>query len=72
MGADDVEAISQAEMGKDPLKGSDESVYYECRMAGRKARELIGYRSQFDAKGVRSQLKEAVLRLAEERRHTTQ
>jgi len=63
--------IPQAEMAKDPLGGSDESVYYECRMDDRKAQELIGYRSQFDSSDLRAQLSEAIAELVEERREKT-
>ena len=58
-----VELISGTRMEKDPLGGSDESVYYECRMNGQKAKDLIGYASQFSPDELRAQLRATISRL---------
>ena len=67
-GSGKVAPITQADMEKDPLGGGDESVYYECRMDERKAERTIGYRPQFDADELRSQMREAIGKVVAERR----
>lgn len=63
-----LEFITSAEMSKDPLNGTDESVYYECRMDGGKAERLLGYKSNFTPEELKQQLKETIGRLVSTRK----
>ncbi|MFO7962613.1 MAG: NAD(P)-dependent oxidoreductase [Desulfobacterales bacterium] len=63
-----ITCISTDQMQKDPLGGSDKSIYYECRLNGEKARKVIGFQSQFSSEALKMQLKESIGRLVEMRR----